>query len=375
MKILSIFGTRPEAIKLAPIIKKMENNKEITLFSCVTAQHRHILDQVLQTFNLKPDFDLDLMTINQDLNDLAQAILKGVSKVLMKVKPDYIIVQGDTTTALFSAIAAFHNNIKVAHLEAGLRTNDRLSPWPEEINRRLISSIASINFCPTSFSKDNLIRENTLEKNILITGNSVVDALMMVREKISLNPIIKKKLSLKYSFVNNNKKKLLVTLHRRESHGKYINEICTGLLELLIEYKELVIIMSVHPNPNVKKTINKKLAYKKNIYLIDTPDYIDFIYLMDKAYLILTDSGGVQEEAPSLNTPVLVARDKTERPEGIKAGSSILVGRNKENIKAAIKEFLCNKIKYERHSNIPNPYGDGTTAEKVMKYFLDASKL
>lgn len=374
MKILSIFGTRPEAIKLAPIIKKIENSKKTKLLSCVTAQHRHILDQVLETFNIKPDYDLDLMMINQDLNNLAQLILKKVSDVLIKIKPDYILVQGDTTTALFSSIAAFHHNIKVAHLEAGLRTNDKLSPWPEEINRRLITSLASINFCPTSFSRDNLLRENISEDNILITGNSIVDALKMVKEKISANPFIRKKLSLKYNFVHNKKLKLLVTLHRRESHGKYINEICIGLLELLKEYKDLEIIVSVHPNPNVKSVITARLANKKNIYLIEAPDYIEFVYLMDNSYLILTDSGGVQEEAPSLNIPVLVARDKTERPEGIKAGSSILVGRNKENIKSTIKNFIYDKSKYKRHSNIPNPYGDGTTAEKVMNYFLDISK-
>ncbi len=374
MKILSIFGTRPEAIKLAPIIKKMENNKKITLFSCVTAQHRQLLDQVLETFHIKPDYDLDLMTINQDLNYLAQAILKEVSKVLMKLKPDFILVQGDTTTALFSSIAAFHHNIKVAHLEAGLRTNDKFSPWPEEVNRRLIASLATINFCPTSFSRDNLVRENTLEDNILITGNSIVDALIMVKEKISTNPLIEKKLSLKYNFIKNTNIKLLVTLHRRESHGKYINEICIGLLELLEEQKNLDVILSLHPNPNVKGIITKKLSNKKNIYLIESPNYIEFIYLMDNSYLILTDSGGVQEEAPSLNIPVLVARDKTERPEGIMAGSSILVGRNKETIKSTIKEFIYDKSKYNKHSNIPNPYGDGTTTEKIIKYFLDISK-
>ena len=349
-------------------------SKKITLFSCVTAQHRHILDQVLDTFDIKPDYDLNLMTTNQDLNYLAEAILKKVSEVLIKVKPEYILVQGDTTTALFSSIAAFHHNIKVAHLEAGLRTNDKLSPWPEEINRRLISSLASINFCPTSFSRDNLIRENILKENILITGNSVIDALIMVKEKISSDPFIEKKLSLKYNFVNNNKIKLLVTMHRRESHGKYIYEICLGLLELLKDEKDIEIIISVHPNPNVKEIINKTLSNKKNIYLIEPTNYIEFVYLMDNSFLILTDSGGIQEEAPSLNIPVLVARDKTERPEGIKAGSSILVGRNKENIKHVIKEFIYNKKKYNRHSKIANPYGDGTTAEKVIKYFSNMSK-
>ncbi len=374
MKILSIFGTRPEAIKLAPIIKKMKHNEKITLFSCVTAQHRHILDQVLRTFDIKPEYDLDLMTKNQDLNYLAQGILKEVSKVLVKVSPDYILVQGDTTTALFSSIAAFHNNIKIAHLEAGLRTNDKLSPWPEETNRRLISSLAAINFCPTSFSRDNLIRENIDKSNILITGNSVVDALLMVKEKILTNSLTKKNLSLKYNFLNNDKIKILVTLHRRESHGKHINQICIGLLELLAEYKYLELIVSVHPNPNVKKMITKNFANKRNIYLIESPDYEEFVYLMINSYLILTDSGGVQEEAPSLNIPVLIARDKTERPEGVKAGSSILVGRNKENIKSIIKEFLNNKKKYEIHSNITNPFGEGTTSDRVMKYFLDISK-
>ena len=275
MKILSIFGTRPEAIKLAPIIKKMENNKKISLFSCVTAQHRHLLDQVLETFNIKPDYDLDLMTINQDLNYLAQVILKEVSKVLMKLKPDFILVQGDTTTALFSSIAAFHHNIKVAHLEAGLRTNDKFSPWPEEANRRLIASLATINFCPTSFSRDNLVKENTLEDNILITGNSIVDALIMVKEKNFYKPSYRKKLSLKYNFIKNTNIKLLVTLHRRESHGKYINEICIGLLELLEEQKNLDVILSLHPNPNVKGTITKKLSNKKNIYLIESPTILN----------------------------------------------------------------------------------------------------
>jgi UDP-N-acetylglucosamine 2-epimerase len=369
MKLMTIFGTRPEAIKLAPVIKELEKDTSISHITCVTAQHREMLDQVLETFEIRPDYDLDIMKRNQDLSTLSAQILTQITEILKKEKPDFILVQGDTTTVLMASLAAFYQKIKVAHLEAGLRTEDILSPWPEEGNRRLVSAITYIHFAPTQYAKDKLLAENCPAEKILVTGNSVVDALLMTQSKINTSTTPSDKFQKKYPLAASSSQKLLVTLHRRETHGEKILEICTALKELANERTDLNIIFSVHPNPNVKNVVNAQLGDIPNVHLIEPPAYLEFIYLMIQSTLILTDSGGIQEEAPSLNIPVLVARDKTERPEGIEAGSSILVGRNGEHIKKTIHNFLDDQALYNKHANIANPFGNGTTAKQVLNYF------
>tara|TARA_R110002095_G_scaffold212940_1_gene202838 strand:- start:100 stop:1227 length:1128 start_codon:yes stop_codon:yes gene_type:complete len=369
MKIMTIFGTRPEAIKVAPLIKAFENEPGIQHITCVTAQHREMLDQVLETFDIKADYDLNLMKENQDLASLSSDILTKITAILKAEKPDFILVQGDTITVLMSSLAAFYQQIKVAHLEAGLRTGDILSPWPEEANRRLVSTLAHIHFAPTQYAKEKLMAENINPENILLTGNSVIDALLMAHEKIINSPELTQNFKKKYPFMAHSSQKLLVTLHRRESHGEKIAEMCHALKELAQERPSLDIIFSVHPNPNVKKIIEDLLGNLSNVHLISPPCYPDFISFMMQTTLILTDSGGIQEEAPSLNIPVLVARDKTERPEGIQVGSSILVGRDGEHIKQTILSFLNDQNLYDKHAAIPNPFGDGTTATQVLNYF------
>ena len=366
---MTIFGTRPEAIKVAPLIKAFENEPGIQHITCVTAQHREMLDQVLETFDIKADYDLNLMKENQDLASLSSDILTKITAILKAEKPDFILVQGDTITVLMSSLAAFYQQIKVAHLEAGLRTGDILSPWPEEANRRLVSTLAHIHFAPTQYAKEKLMAENINPENILLTGNSVIDALLMAHEKIINSPELTQNFKKKYPFMAHSSQKLLVTLHRRESHGEKIAEMCHALKELAQERPSLDIIFSVHPNPNVKKIIEDLLGNLSNVHLISPPCYPDFISFMMQTTLILTDSGGIQEEAPSLNIPVLVARDKTERPEGIQVGSSILVGRDGEHIKQTILSFLNDQNLYDKHAAIPNPFGDGTTATQVLNYF------
>jgi len=368
MKIMTVFGTRPEAIKLAPLIRAFEKDTAIEHLTCVTAQHRSMLDQVLETFDIKPDFDLDLMQDNQDLGILSAHILSKVTTLLKENKPDFVLIQGDTVTALMAALAAFYARVKVLHLEAGLRTGDIFSPWPEEANRRLVSLIAHKHFAPTDYAREKLLAENIRESDILMTGNSVVDALLMSRHKIKDSQDLQNTLKERYPFTQKKSQKLLVTLHRRESHGEKITEICTSLKELSQEKPDLDIIFSVHPNPNVKTTVKTLLEGLPNVHLIEPPAYLDFIYIMTKTTLILTDSSGIQEEAPSLNVPVLVAREKTERPEGIQAGSSILVGRDGSRIKHIIKTFLEDKDLYKKHADIPNPFGDGLTTQRILAY-------
>ena len=373
MKIMTIFGTRPEAIKLAPLIKAFEKDSTIEHLTCVTAQHRSMLDQVLETFDIEPNFDLDLMQDNQDLGILSAHILSKVTTLLKENKPDFVLVQGDTVTVLMAALAAFYAHVKVLHLEAGLRTGDLFSPWPEEANRRLVSVITHKHFAPTHYAKDKLLAEHIREENILMTGNSVVDALLMSRQKIQDSQDLQNTFKERYPFTQKESQKLLVTLHRRESHGEKITEICTALKELSKERPDLDLIFSMHPNPNVKTTVETLLGNLPNVHLIEPPAYLDFIYIMTTTTLILTDSGGIQEEAPSLNIPVLVAREKTERPEGVQAGSSILVGRDGAHIKRVITTFLEDKALYKKHADIPNPFGDGLTTKRILEFLQKQS--
>jgi len=367
MKILFIFGTRPEAIKMAPLIYELKNNNVFHVKVCVTAQHREMLDQVLNFFKIKPDYDLNIMKPNQSLFTITSDILKSLEPVLEREKPDIIFVQGDTTTAFVGALAGFYKKIKVAHIEAGLRSHNKYSPFPEEINRVLVGHIADYHFAPTERAKENLYKEN-IKENVFVVGNTVIDALFLGLD------IIKKEGEEKYykyfDFIDFSKRIILVTGHRRESFGKPFENICYALNEIANEYKDVEIVYPVHLNPNVREPVNKILKGIKNIYLIEPLEYPYLIWLMNKAYLVLTDSGGIQEEAPSLGKPVLVMREVTERIEGIEAGTAKLVGTDKEKILNEAKTLIENKEEYNKIAKAVNPYGDGNSSIRIKNILL-----
>lgn len=371
IKVLIVFGTRPEAIKLSPIIKQFELNKDkFKTIVCVTGQHREMLDQVLQLFEIEPDYNLDIMTDNQSLSEVTSRVLLGITNVLEKEKPDWIFVQGDTTTNFISAVAAFYLKIKIAHVEAGLRTNDKYSPFPEEINRRLTSHIADIHFAPTKEARNNLINEGVDEQSIFVTGNTVIDALKWVRNLHNKKKVNKEwvdyflsKHSISFS---GDIKTILVTGHRRENFGEGFRRICMALSKLAENNLNIQIVYPVHLNPNVQKPVYSALGKLKNIYLIPPLDYEPFIFLISKSYLILTDSGGVQEEAPYFRKPVLVMRDTTERPEGLKAGTAKLVGTNIEKIVGEANKLLYDDIEYNKMARAIHPYGDGNSAKYIF---------
>jgi UDP-N-acetylglucosamine 2-epimerase (non-hydrolysing) len=368
-KILFIFGTRPEAIKMAPLIKEFEkNNNYFDIKVCVTGQHRQMLDQVLDFFDIKPDFDLNLMKHNQTLFDITAGAIKGLEKVLNDYNPDLIFVQGDTTTAFVGSLAGFYKKIKIAHLEAGLRSGNKYSPYPEEINRILAGHISDFHFAPTITAKKNLLKEN-INENIWIVGNTVIDALFLGLK------IIKEKNEKKYEeyfkFINFNKKIILVTGHRRESFGKPFENICNALKTIVEKHENIEIVYPVHLNPNVREPVNRILKNNKRIHLIEPLDYPYLIWLMDKSFFVLTDSGGIQEEAPSLGKPVLVMRDVTERMEGIKAGNAKLVGTVISKIINESERLLINKNHYNRMSKAKNPYGDGTASVQIVEILKD----
>ncbi|MFX4281049.1 non-hydrolyzing UDP-N-acetylglucosamine 2-epimerase [Aliarcobacter butzleri] len=374
-KILLVFGTRPEAIKMAPLVKSFEKEKTIELKVCVTAQHREMLDQVLQIFDIKPDFDLNIMKKGQDLYDITSEILLGLRNVFEEFKPDIILVHGDTTTTSASSLAAFYNKIKVGHVEAGLRTGDIYSPWPEEVNRQITGVLANYHFAPTIMSQNNLLKENKNPKNIIVTGNTVIDALFLALDKIKNNDKIKneiiKSINLQYKIISD-KKIILVTGHRRENFGKGFINICEALKVLASNNPNIDIVYPVHLNPNVQKPVKDILSNTSNVYLISPLQYEQFIYMMNKSYFIITDSGGVQEEAPSLGKPVLVMRSTTERPEAVKAGTVKLVGTSKENIIKEAQKLLDDKVEYEKMSKAHNPYGDGNACKKIVNFIKEA---
>jgi UDP-N-acetylglucosamine 2-epimerase (non-hydrolysing) len=368
-KILILFGTRPEAIKLAPVIKELEKEKrKFKVEVCITGQHRHMLDQVLETFRIKPDFDLQIMRKDQTLFDINVRILRGLENLLEKRKPDLIIVQGDTTTAFVSALAAYYTKRKIGHVEAGLRTADKFSPFPEEMNRRLISHLADFHFAPTAQAKSNLLKEGVNPKNIIVAGNTVIDALSLalkMNPKIDL-PILRK--------VKSKHKIILVTAHRRESFGKPFQNICNALKAIAQRNPDFEIIYPVHPNPNIRIPAHKILDYVGRIHLIAPLDYLPFIHLMEKSYLILTDSGGIQEEAPALGKPVLVLRPKTERPEAIQAGTARLVGIDKEKIINETEKLLNSNYEYQKMTGVKNPFGDGKASLRIRNFLLQNLK-
>ena len=371
-KILFVFGTRPEAIKMAPVIKAFKDEKIFDTKVCVTGQHRQMLDQVLDIFDIKPDYDLNIMELGQDLFDITANVLSGMKNVLSEYSPDLVLVHGDTSTTSATAIAAFYQKIKVGHIEAGLRTGNIYSPWPEEVNRQISGVIANYHFAPTSTSMENLLKENKNKENILVTGNTVIDALFLVLDKIEkdakLKNTILKSISDQYRF-NSDKKIILVTGHRRENFGEGFTNICKALKKIADDNHDVDIVYPVHLNPNVQKPVKNILSNSKNIYLINPLSYENFIYLMSKSYFIITDSGGVQEEAPSLGKPVLVLRNTTERPEAVEAGTVKLVGTNFEAIVNESQKFLDDEKEYKKMSKAHNPYGDGSASKRIVNFF------
>lgn len=375
-KVLLVFGTRPEAIKMAPLVLALKKHSTVIESRvCVTAQHRGMLDQVLAIFNIKPDFDLNIMKNNQDLYDITEKILVGMKEILSEYEPDIVFVHGDTTTAFVTALCAFYRKIQIAHVEAGLRSNDLYSPWPEEGNRKLISQLATFHFAPTFRSKQNLLRENIMKDSIIITGNTVIDALFIVLEKIKNNAKYRKRLEEEiikfYKHFPCAEKYVLITGHRRENFGEGFVNICQAIRSLAYRYPNIDFVYPVHLNPNVQEPVYELLKDIENIYLIPPVEYEAFVYLMSKAYLILTDSGGIQEEAPSLGKPVLVMREHTERPEILESGTVKLVGTDKEKIIKEVTNLCDNRAYYEEMSRCINLYGDGTAAEKITKVILD----
>jgi UDP-N-acetylglucosamine 2-epimerase (non-hydrolysing) len=364
-KILTVFGTRPEAIKMAPLVKALEKEAWDSRV-CVTAQHREMLGQVLDLFQITPDYDLDIMKQRQDLYDVTTAILNKIKDVLRTFKPDIVLVHGDTTTTFVISLAAFYEQIPIGHVEAGLRTGNLYSPWPEEANRKLTGALATIHFAPTERSRQNLLREGADPVSIQVTGNTVIDALQWVVDKLEKSNEELVKLENQFKFLNKKSRMILVTGHRRESFGGGFESICKALKEIAIKFPESQIVYPVHLNPNVSEPVRRLLTNIENIYLIEPLDYLPFVYMMSKAYLILTDSGGIQEEAPYMGKPVLVMRDTTERPEGIEAGIVKLVGTNKDIIVAAIDELMNNREKYLSMSKAINPYGDGLACKRII---------
>ena len=364
-KALIVFGTRPEAIKMAPVVKAFKTNNQFETRVCVTAQHREMLDQVLDFFDITPDYDLDLMKPNQNLYNLTGEIINGLKPVLEEFNPDFVFVHGDTTTTLAASIAGFYSGAKVCHVEAGLRTHNKYAPFPEEINRQLTGRIADFHFAPTKQSKQNLIDENVNEDSVLVTGNTVIDALLDGVEKVK--SIDNEQINILKAIVDSDKDLILVTGHRRENHGQGFLNICKAL-KVIAEQNDVQIIYPVHLNPNVQKPVNEILSDVENIDLITPLPYEAFLWLMEKSKLIITDSGGVQEEAPSLGKPVLVMRETTERPEAVEAGTVILVGTNVDKIVSEANALLQDSEKYESMSKLHNPYGDGKASKRIVEF-------
>lgn len=366
IKVLTVFGTRPEAIKMAPLAKMLETDNTFEPKVCVTGQHRQMLDQVLELFEIRPDFDLNIMQAAQDLSNITIRILEGLRNVFQEFRPDIVLVHGDTATTFATALACYYHQIPVGHVEAGLRTGNLYSPWPEEGNRCLTGVIADYHFAPTISSKMNLLAENKPQDKIWVTGNTVIDALHEVLNKINENTSLKHSLASRYPFLHSGKKMILVTGHRRESFGGGFERICQSLAEIAKMHNDVQIVYPVHLNPNVREPVNRLLKDIDNIYLIEPQDYLPFVYLMNQAFLILTDSGGIQEEAPSLGKPVLVMRETTERPEAVEAGTVKLVGTDVSKILEETNLLLTDNSAYQLMSKAHNPYGDGNACKAII---------
>lgn len=374
MRILFVFGTRPEAIKMGPLVSAMAKDSNFEVKIAVTAQHREMLDQVLKLFGIAPDYDLDIMRSGQDLYDVTTKILLGLRSVLRDFEPDLVLVHGDTTTCFTASLAAFYEQVKIGHVEAGLRTGNLYSPWPEEANRKLTSVLTDIHFAPTQRAKDNLVSEGVDDSKIFVTGNTVIDALFSIKNKVLKNGDSKASLDQSFDFIDNSKKLILVTGHRRESFGDGFERICAALKEIAEEHSDVQIVYPVHLNPNVEKPVNRLLGGLDNVFLIPPQDYLPFVYLMNSSYLILTDSGGVQEEAPSLGKPVLVMRDTTERPEAVAAGTVELVGTDSKRIVEQVSRLLNDAFEYEKMTRAHNPYGDGKAVSRIISILKENDK-
>ncbi|HCV03548.1 MAG TPA: UDP-N-acetylglucosamine 2-epimerase (non-hydrolyzing) [Pseudoalteromonas sp.] len=366
-KVLMVFGTRPEAIKMAPLVLELRRSKTLNVEVCVTAQHREMLDQVLSLFDIVPDYDLNIMKAGQDLYDITSRVLLGLRDVIQKAKPDVLLVHGDTTTTFASSLAAFYEKVEIGHVEAGLRTGNLYSPWPEEANRKLTGSLTKYHFAPTPTSEEALLREGVKKADIYVTGNTVIDSLFWVTEKISKDDGLQQTFNERFSEIDFNKKIVLVTGHRRESFGDGFENICNALKDIATKFEDAEIVYPVHLNPNVQEPVNRILASQPNIHLIPPLDYLPFVYLMNRSHLILTDSGGIQEEAPSLGKPVLVMRDTTERPEAVTAGTVKLVGTNSAKLIGETTRLLTDDVYYKSMSDAHNPYGDGMACSRIRE--------
>jgi UDP-N-acetylglucosamine 2-epimerase (non-hydrolysing) len=370
MKVLTVFGTRPEAIKMAPLVRQLANQPGIDSKVCVTAQHRQMLDQVLELFEIKPDFDLNIMKPGQDLNSITNEILQRIAQVYTEFRPDFVLVHGDTSTTFCAALAAFYQRIPVGHVEAGLRTGNLYSPWPEEANRRLTGVLTRLHFAPTAESQNNLLRENVTPANIIVTGNTVIDALLMVKQKFDASPGLASEQAHRFEFLRDGSRMVLITGHRRENFGDGFERICDALSRLAGQYPDVDFVYPVHLNPNVQEPVRRLLSGLSNVHLIEPQDYLPFVYLMMRSTIILTDSGGIQEEAPSLGKPVLVMRDTTERPEAVAAGTVRLVGTDAEQIVGNVSQLLDDKQAYDQMSFAHNPYGDGQASSRIIAALL-----
>ena len=358
IKVMSVFGTRPEAIKMAPLVKELEKRKEIESIVCVTAQHREMLDQVLETFDIKPDYDLNIMKQGQTLSEITSRALMGLEEVIKKIKPDIVLVHGDTTTTFAGALAAFYNQVAIGHVEAGLRTYDKYSPFPEEMNRQMVDCMTDLYFAPTEISKENLLKQNISEDKIYVTGNTAIDAMSTtVKENYSHKEL---------EWIKPGERMILLTAHRRENLGEPMRHIFKAIRRIVDEFNDVKVIYPIHLNPKVREVANEIFSGCDKVKLIEPLEVFDFHNFQNKSYIILTDSGGIQEEAPSLGKPVLVLRDTTERPEGIKAGTLKLVGTDEETIYNETKRLLTDNIEYEKMSHASNPYGDGCASERIV---------
>lgn len=359
---------------MAPLVKFLAEQPELETRVCVTAQHRQMLDQVLELFDIKPDYDLNIMKPGQTLSGITTEILSRIEPVLMEFKPDLVLVHGDTSTTFCTTLAAFYQRIAVGHVEAGLRTGDIYSPWPEEANRKLTGAVASLHFAPTQQSQDNLHREGVTDGNVHVTGNTVIDALLWVKEKLETDQTLNQSLRERFPFLRDDARLVLITGHRRENFGDGFERICAAIRNLASDFPDVDFLYPVHLNPNVREPVGRILQGVANVHLIEPQDYLPFVYLMTRAHIILTDSGGIQEEAPSLGKPVLVMRDTTERPEAVAAGTVKLVGTDSQNIIDAVTTLLSNQIEYNRMSFSHNPYGDGKACERIVNIIKNSQK-
>jgi len=373
MRVLTVFGTRPEAIKMAPLVMRLAKTAQVEARLCVTAQHREMLDQVLSLFDLIPDYDLDIMLPGQTLADITSAVLSGLNVVLKDFAPDIVLVHGDTSTTFGASLAAYYNRIPVGHVEAGLRTGNLYSPWPEEANRKLTGALASLHFAPTEKARDNLLKEGVPPSKIFVTGNTVIDALLWNTQLLDGDATLDAQMRRQFNFLTDGAPLVLITGHRRENFGNGFSNICGAIRDLALSFPAVDFLYPVHLNPNVREPVGRILSGIRNVHLIEPQDYLPFVWLMKRAHLILTDSGGIQEEAPSLGKPVLVMRDTTERPEAVQAGTAKLVGADRQRIVDGVSALLRDPAAYAAMAAASNPYGDGNASAKIVQSLLDFS--